>query len=74
LRRHWLPLKILAKENPEAFARLALGVLPKEYEGQSDVTVRTIVTGVPRHDDVPALPGPPAALLAPKKTNVSADD
>jgi hypothetical protein len=27
-------LKILAKENPEAFARLALGVIPREHPAQ----------------------------------------
>src|SRR6516162_7397078 len=60
-------LKILAKEDPASFAKLALGILPKEFSGETGITVRTIVTGVVRHDDTPALPAPPAALPAPKK-------
>jgi hypothetical protein len=63
-------LKILAKENPEAFARLAVGVLPKEFEGLPPPV--TIITGVSRGDEVgavrtPSLPvAPPIALPQPE--------
>ena len=64
-------LKILAKENPEAFARLALGVIPREHEGLPPSVV--VYTGVPRADDSYAtLPSPPAALPAPKKPELEA--
>ena len=59
-------LKILAKENPEAFAKLALGVVPKEHEGIPPSVV--VYTGVQRAEDgFAAVPKPPAALPAPKK-------
>src|SRR5262249_11005904 len=44
-------LKILAKEDPASFAKLALGTLPKEFSGETGITVRTIVTGVVRTGD-----------------------
>jgi hypothetical protein len=56
-------LKILAKENPEAFARLAVGILPREFEGLPPAV--QIITGVVRGDE--AVASPPAALPAPKK-------
>jgi len=66
-------LKILAKESPEAFARLALGVLPKELDHQGMPSVVVVNTGVERSGEGPgasnspaALPAPPAALPAPK--------
>ena len=67
-------LKILAKENPEAFARLAVGVLPKEFDGEIGATFHHIVTGVPRGDEMPgaATPtfrAPPTALPEPSPTN-----
>jgi hypothetical protein len=55
-------LKILAKENPETFARLAVGILPKEFEGLPPAVV--VYTGVPRADE--GIAGPPRALPAPK--------
>jgi hypothetical protein len=63
-------LKILAKENPEAFARLAVGVLPKEFEGLPPPVM--IFSGVPRPGDepvavTPSLPvAPPVALPQPE--------
>jgi hypothetical protein len=64
-------LKILAKENPEAFARLAVGVLPREFEGLPPPVM--IMTGVVRSDDetptitTPSLPTvPPVALPQPE--------
>jgi hypothetical protein len=63
-------LKILAKENPEAFARLAVGVLPREFEGLPPPV--TIITGVSRGGEVsavttPSLPvRPPVALPQPE--------
>jgi hypothetical protein len=67
-------MKILAKENPEAFARLALGILPKEFNGEVNGTVHHIVTGVPRGDEMPSagtptFRAPPAALPEPSPTN-----
>jgi len=62
-------LKILAKEDPASFAKLALGTLPKEFSGETGITVRTIVTGVVRTGDdatTAALPAPPAAPPPPK--------
>jgi hypothetical protein len=50
-------LKILAKENPEAFARLAVGVLPKEFEGLPPPVM--IFSGVPRPGDEPVAVTPP---------------
>jgi hypothetical protein len=46
-------LKILAKENPEAFARLAVGILPREFEGLPPAV--QIITGVVRGDEGPAV-------------------
>jgi hypothetical protein len=68
-------LKILAKENPEAFARLAVGVLPREFEGLPPSVV--VYTGVRRADEdapiaTPSVPGPPLALPAPKKEEAEA--
>jgi hypothetical protein len=63
-------LKILAKENPEAFARLAVGVLPREFEGLPPPVM--IFSGVPRSGDelvavTPSLPvSPPVALPQPE--------
>jgi hypothetical protein len=64
-------LKILAKENPEAFARLAVGCLPKEFEGLPPPV--TIITGVIRGGEqvsavtTPSLPvAPPVALPQPE--------
>jgi hypothetical protein len=59
-------LKILAKENPEAFARLAVGCLPKEFEGLPPPVM--IMTGVVRASDepvavTPSLPVAPAVAL-----------
>jgi hypothetical protein len=69
----------LAKENPEAFARLAVGVLPREFEGLPPPVM--IFSGVPRPGDelvavtpgdelvavTPSLPvSPPVALPQPE--------
>jgi hypothetical protein len=61
----------LAKENPEAFARLAVGVLPREFEGLPPPVM--IFSGVPRRGDepvavtTPSLPAvPPVALPQPE--------
>jgi hypothetical protein len=61
-------LKILAKENPEAFARLAVGILPKEFEGLPPPV--TIVTGVWRGDEIgpiapPSFRAPPGLIDCP---------
>jgi hypothetical protein len=58
-------LKILAKEDPASFAKLALGVLPKELDHDGLPPVIVVNTGVDRGPS--ALPAPPAALPAPKK-------
>jgi hypothetical protein len=61
-------LKILAKENPEAFARLAVGILPREFEGLPPPV--QIITGVVRGDETigePSFQAPPAMLPPPKK-------
>ena len=61
-------LKILAKEDPATFAKLALGILPKEFTGESGVTVHHIVTGVPRHSDdgvTPTMAAVPQLLPEP---------
>jgi hypothetical protein len=59
-------LKILAKEDPATFAKLALGVLPKELDHDGfPPSVIVVNTGVDRGPS--ALPAPPAALPAPKK-------
>ena len=50
-------LKILAKENPEAFAKLALGVVPKEHEGIPPAVV--VYTGVQRADEDTPIARPP---------------
>jgi hypothetical protein len=62
-------LKILAKENPEAFARLAVGILPREFEGLPPAV--QIITGVVRGDE--AVASPPAALPPPKKEEPKAE-
>jgi hypothetical protein len=62
-------LKILAKENPEAFARLAVGILPREFEGLPPAV--QIITGVVRGDE--AIASPPAALPAPKAKEPEAE-
>ena len=54
-------LKILAKENPEAFARLAVGCLPKEFEGLPPPV--TIITGVLRGDEQVAIAMPSMAAV-----------
>jgi hypothetical protein len=64
-------LKILAKENPEAFARLAVGILPREFEGLPPAV--QIITGVVRGDEGPAVASPPAALPPPKKEEPKAE-
>jgi hypothetical protein len=66
----------LAKENPEAFARLAVGCLPKEFEGLPPPVV--VVTGVARGDEIPStaapsFQAPPAALPPPKKEEPKAE-
>jgi hypothetical protein len=61
-------LKILAKENPEAFARLAVGILPKEFEGLPPAV--QIITGVVRGDEGPS---PPVALPPPKNEDAKAE-
>ena len=68
-------LKILAKEDPATFAKLALGILPKEFNGEVAGTIHHIVTGVPRGDEMPAagvpkFQAPPAALPEPSPNNV----
>jgi hypothetical protein len=62
-------LKILAKENPEAFARLAVGILPREFEGLPPAV--QIITFVVRGDE--AVASPPAALPPPKKEEPKAE-
>jgi hypothetical protein len=57
-------LKILAKEDPASFAKLALGVLPKELDHDGLPPVIVVNTGVDRGPS--ALPAPPAALPPPK--------
>jgi hypothetical protein len=63
-------LKILAVENPAAFAGLAAKVLPTAFDDEFPTRI-TIVTGVPRHadqlpmDSVPKIPAPAPAVSAP---------
>ena len=65
-------LKILAVENPSAFAALAVRVLPTAFDDEMPSVVR-IVTGVVRAGDIEHYPDtapqiPPAAVpaIAPK--------
>jgi hypothetical protein len=74
LHREWersgeATLRILAKENPEAFARLALGVIPKELDHEGMPTTIIVNTGVQRADGPPAFQAPPAMLPEPSPTN-----
>ena len=59
-------LKILAVENPAAFAALAVRVLPQAFDDEHPATVH-IVTGVVRHGedylDRPRTPQIPAAAV-----------
>jgi hypothetical protein len=66
-------LKILAKEDPASFAKLAVGVLPREFEGLPPAV--QIITGVVRGDEGPAVavPSPPVALPPPKKEEPKAE-
>jgi hypothetical protein len=64
-------LKILAKEDPASFAKLAVGILPKEFEGLPPSVV--VYTGVQRADERPAVASPPAALPPPKKEEPKAE-
>jgi hypothetical protein len=58
-------LKILAKEDPASFAKLAVGILPREFEGLPPSVV--VYTGVQRSDEAtPTFQAPPAMLPAPK--------
>jgi len=68
-------LKILAKEDPATFAKLALGVIPKELDHEGIPPSFVVLnTGVERAPGGPggsnspiALPGPHAAFPASKK-------
>src|SRR5215469_14360205 len=53
-------LKVLAVENPEALAKLAAGLLPKQQEIEMPSLI-VVSTGVPRNEDsiVPAKPRAP---------------
>jgi hypothetical protein len=58
-------LRILAKENPEALAKLTAALLPKQYDDELPPVVR-IITGVPRGDEMPepvVLPALPQVLV-----------
>jgi hypothetical protein len=66
-------LKILAVENPAAFAAIVAKVIPAEFTGEAAVTVRTIVTGVVRAGEgaylehsTPQVPAIAIAAPAPK--------
>ena len=59
-------LKILAKENPEALAKLTAGLLPEQFDDEMPAIIR-IVTGVPRGDEVPPLITVPQIPLATPK-------
>ena len=72
-------LKILAKEDPASFAKLALGVIPKEHDHEGMPSIVVLNTGVERapggpggSNSPPALPAPRAALPAPKKEEPAA--
>ena len=73
-------LKILAVENPEALAKLAAGLLPREHDIEGPAVLIRVNTGVPRHGDV--LPGAPRAplikhedlLRLPRKDDSESDD
>jgi hypothetical protein len=57
-------LRILAVEQPAAFAHLVAKILPQAFDDEFPAVVR-IITGVPRHDeDYPALP-PRSPEIAP---------
>jgi hypothetical protein len=65
-------LRILAKEDPATFAKLALGVVPKELDHDGiPPGVIVVNTGVDRGPS--AFPAPPAALPAPKKEEPKAE-
>ena len=68
-------LKILAKENPEALAKLTAGLLPKQFDDEMPAIIR-IVTGVPRAGEdylpqrAPQIPAPAPALPVPEGDDV----
>jgi hypothetical protein len=61
-------LKILAYEQPAAFAHLVAKVLPQAFDDEYPATLH-IITGVPRHgEDYPQIPAATPALTATKSS------
>jgi hypothetical protein len=66
-------LKILAVENPAAFAALAVRVLPQAFDDEHPAKL-LIVTGVPRHGDIEHYPDRPPQIPAAVPSPPIADD
>jgi len=73
-------LKILAVEQPAAFAHLVAKILPQAFDDEMPAVIR-IITGVPRAGDLEPYPNrppqiPPAAVpaIAPREDDQFQDD
>ena len=66
-------LKILAVEQPAAFAHLVAKVLPQAFDDEMPAVIR-IITGVPRHGDIEHYPDRPPQIPAAVPSLPIADD